>query len=93
MWARLSTKIYIRYNTFFRIRLLTSDSTQIAEHIDQLEKESKIIRDEALRLTWFMRGGLSYTEALNLSFHDRQSVSEIVKENLETAKKTGMPFF
>jgi len=40
-----------------------------------------------------MRGGISYTEALNLSLAERKSVDEIVKENLETAKKTGMPFF
>jgi len=40
-----------------------------------------------------MRGGISYTEALNLSFHDRDSINKIVKENLETSKKTGMPFF
>jgi hypothetical protein len=93
MWARISTKIYIRYNNFFRIRLLYSDSNQIADYIDELEKESKTIRDEALRLTWFMRGGISYTEALNLSFHDRDSINKIVKENLETSKKTGMPFF
>ena len=92
MWARLWTKIYIRYNKFFRIRLLYSDSAQIAEYLENLEKESNQIREEALRLTWFMRGGISYTEALNLSLAERKSVDEIIKENLDPTKKTGMPF-
>lgn len=40
-----------------------------------------------------MRGGLTYTEAMNLSQTERELVSEIVKENLETTKKSGLPFF
>jgi hypothetical protein len=40
-----------------------------------------------------MRGGISYTEALNLSRFEQNIVNEIIKENLDTAKKTGMPFF
>ena len=37
--------------------------------------------------------GMSYGEAMHLSFEERQIVSEIIKENLETTKKTGLPFF
>lgn len=40
-----------------------------------------------------MRGGLSYEAALNLSYDERNTVSEIIKENLETTKKSGLPFF
>ena len=40
-----------------------------------------------------MRGGLSYTEAMNLSSEERKHISDIVKENLDTTKKTKMPFF
>jgi hypothetical protein len=40
-----------------------------------------------------MRGGLTYEEALNLSFGERESVGALIKENLETTKKTGMAFF
>jgi len=40
-----------------------------------------------------MRGGISYNDAMLLSVEDRKIISEIVKENLETAKKSGMPFF
>jgi hypothetical protein len=37
--------------------------------------------------------GLSYQESLNLDVDERNIVSEIIKENLETTKKSGLPFF
>jgi hypothetical protein len=37
--------------------------------------------------------GLSYAEGMNLSLDEREIVSEIIKENLETTKKSGLPFF
>ena len=40
-----------------------------------------------------MRGGLTYQESLNLSWDERKMIGEIIKENLETTKKSGVPFF
>jgi hypothetical protein len=40
-----------------------------------------------------MRGGLSLEEAYHLSPDDRVLITELVKDNLETTKETGMPFF
>ena len=40
-----------------------------------------------------MRGAISHKEALNLSPEDREIISKLVKENMETTKKTGQPFF
>jgi len=37
--------------------------------------------------------GMDFSEAMNLSHEERSIVSEIIKENLETTKKSGMPFF
>ena len=37
--------------------------------------------------------GLSYSEGMNLSHDEREIVAEIIKENLETTKKTNLPFF
>ena len=44
-------------------------------------------------MTWYMRGGLSYEEAMNLSQGERSIVGDIIKENLETTKKSKLPFF
>ena len=40
-----------------------------------------------------MRGGVSYSEAHWLSPTEREIISEIIKENLETTKDTKLPFF
>lgn len=58
-----------------------------------MDQESNTIREEALKMVWYMRGGLTYTEAMNLSHGERELVSKIIKENLETTKKSGLPFF
>jgi len=58
-----------------------------------MEKESREIKQEALKMVWYMRGGLSYEAALNLSPDERTTVSKIIADNLETTKKSGLPFF
>jgi hypothetical protein len=58
-----------------------------------MEKESNSIRQEALQLCWYMRGGLTYDRALQLSVSERMIINDIVKGNLETTKKSGLPFF
>lgn len=58
-----------------------------------MEKETNDIRQEALKLAWFMRGGLLYDQALQLSFAERKIINDIVKDNMETTKKSGLPFF
>jgi hypothetical protein len=40
-----------------------------------------------------MRGGITYEEAFYLSGEEREIISGIVKENLETTKRSGLPFF
>jgi hypothetical protein len=65
----------------------------MVDYFDRLEKQSKALREEALRFSWYMRGGLNYEDAMLLSNTDRELISKIIKDNLETSKKSGMPFF
>jgi hypothetical protein len=58
-----------------------------------MDKETVDIRREALQLSWYMRGGITYDQALQLSVSERTLISELIKENLETTKKSGLPFF
>jgi len=58
-----------------------------------MEREAQQIRSESLKMCWFMRGGLTYNEAMNISPQEREIIASIVKDNLETTKKTHMPFF
>lgn len=75
------------------MRLLMLDNDSIIEWLDQLDKESKAIKKDLIKMCWYMRGGLTYDEAMNLSYEERNIITEIVSENLETTKKSGMPFF
>ena len=65
----------------------------MVEYFDKLETESKALKDEILRLCWYMRGGISYDDAMLLSSDERKLIGKIVKDNLETSKKSGLPFF
>jgi len=58
-----------------------------------MDKESRGFREELLRLTWFMRGGVSFNEILQMTVRDRESISNIIKDNMETTKKSRLPFF
>ncbi len=51
-----------------------------------------MLKTDLLKICWYMRG-MSYQEALNLTPDEREIVGEIIKDNLETTKKSGLPFF
>jgi hypothetical protein len=40
-----------------------------------------------------MRGGISYGELMQMALSDLGIIEEIVTNNLETTKKSGLPFF
>jgi hypothetical protein len=44
-------------------------------------------------MCWYMRGSVSLSEAYDLSPEDREIIHNIIKDNLETAKKTNQPFW
>lgn len=58
-----------------------------------MEREAKSIKNETLKLCWHMRGGLNYADAMQMGVQDKEIISDIIKEHLETTKKTGLPYF
>ena len=58
-----------------------------------MEASQKELRHELVKVCWYMRGGLSYSEANALSPTEREIIAQLVKDNLETTKKSGQPFF
>ena len=75
------------------MRILSLSLDEILREAKAMEEETKKLRDELFKLTWYLRGGLSVEEAFYLSYDDRTMIGGIVKENLETTKKSGLPFF
>ena len=69
------------------------DLPEILREVEKLDKESKTLKADLLKMCWYMRGGITYDDAFALSIEDRELIAEVVKENLETTKKSGLPFF
>ncbi len=66
---------------------------QIQAEVNNMEKESKALKKELYKMAWFMRGSLSFEEVFQLDLNDREAIAEIIKENLETTKSSGLSFF
>ena len=95
---RMFQGIYSRPNIwllkFFRKTLLALNSeAEIVKLIEQYEKQVRSIKEEALPLTWAMRGGMTYGEILNVGQEERSIISKIAKDNIETTQKTKLPYF
>ena len=65
----------------------------MVKSIERMEKEADSIKYETLKMCWFMRGGITYNEAMHMSFKERNQIGTLIKENLDTTKKSGLPFF
>ena len=48
--------------------------------VESMEKESNDIKQEALKMAWYMRGGLNYNQALQLNATERKTVSDLIKD-------------
>ena len=67
--------------------------SEILAHLKDFDNQAKNLKMEIMKICWFMRGGMNWQEALNLSPDERGIVAQLVKENMETTKKTGRDFF
>jgi len=67
--------------------------SEIVAYLKDFDNETKNLKLELMKICWFMRGGMSWNEALVLSPDERTIVSQLVKENMDTTKKSGQPFF
>lgn len=72
---------------------MTLSNEEIVEYIDSLDRDAKAIKKDLLQACWFMRGSISYDDAAMLSYEDRKIINDIVKDNLEATKESGLPFF
>ena len=73
------------------MKLLRLSNSEIEGFVKGLEFEIKSITDEIFRISWYMRGGVS-SELLfhTYSYEDRTIINEIIKENIEATKKSGI---
>jgi hypothetical protein len=72
---------------------LTLSVDEIQALVKKYEAESKALRSEIYKLAWYMRGSVNIDQAFMLDNDDRSIIIDLIKENLETTKESGMPFF
>lgn len=72
---------------------MSLNNEQIVEMLDDMDKDSKAINKNLIEMCWYMRGGITYNEMIMLSPTDRKHIMELIKSNLETTNKSGLPFF
>jgi hypothetical protein len=60
---------------------------------DTLWEEAMAIKYNAQRLAWYMRGGIDFVDIMNMSKDEINNLNKIIDDNMETTKKTKLPFF
>lgn len=75
------------------MKLLTLTPDQIQKLLEEMEKEVMEIKKTCLSFAWYMRGGVTYTDVLNMSYEERNEINNIIESNLEVTKKSQLPFF
>ena len=92
MWYCLPHAYHAGCRKFFRSKIVNLPEPAILQEVEIMDKQAREIKKDVLKLCWYMRG-LSFAEGMNLSYEERDIISEIIKENLETTKKSRLPFF
>ena len=58
-----------------------------------MEKERMSIPINAIKLSWYMRGGVTYDDIMNMSHKEIDAINKLIDENMEITKKSKLPFF
>lgn len=69
------------------------DIPAIEKLLKEFEDNTKAIKEELLRICWFMRGGITYNESHMLTPDEKILIGNIIESNLKTTKESGLPFF
>jgi hypothetical protein len=61
--------------------------------VKEYERDTKALRKDLMTLCWYMRGGMTLSESFLLTPEDRETIGQIVEDNLKMTKESGLPFF
>lgn len=67
--------------------LRSGDQDEIVKMFNQLRAQARMIVKQLVQLTFYMRGGIQYSDLLlNRTRAERDIIEEVVRENLESQK-------
>jgi hypothetical protein len=59
--------------------------------LKKMDSEAEALRTEMFKIVWYMRGGVTIDQAHMLCQKDMKIIHDIIKENIDMTKKSGMP--
>ena len=59
------------------MKLLHLEHEGVKKLIDNMEEECTNIKKNALSMSWYMRGGVTYEDILNMSSEEREEINMI----------------
>ncbi len=69
----------------------TASAAEIVEKQESYQKKLDELHKSLLKLTWYMRGGVSITELHEMPANHISYLNEIVQENFDLSQKAGTP--
>lgn len=66
---------------------------KIQKMITQLGREVKNLIESCLELSWYYRGGVSYSEFLHLSAGERSAALDFINERMKKIAKSQYPVY
>jgi hypothetical protein len=69
------------------------DIDGINQLVNEMDRDSKAIKSELFKMCWYMRGGMTISEAYMTDTQDREIIAKLIEDNLATTKETQLPFF
>ena len=55
-----------------------------------LAEETRALQKQVIEICWYMRGGIDIDQAWNLSFEEREIIMELIENNIERTKESGI---
>tara|TARA_B100000809_G_scaffold48484_1_gene43204 strand:+ start:1491 stop:1712 length:222 start_codon:yes stop_codon:yes gene_type:complete len=71
--------------------LKSASAAEIVEKQETYKKQLENLHKSLLKLTWYMRGGVSITELHEMPAGHISHLNAIINENFELSKKAGTP--
>lgn len=63
------------------------------KYIKKLQKEAELIIEDVVTLIYYMRGAVSYTEAMYMTYAERRIIDEFLKKRFEFESKRPNPIY
>ena len=73
--------------------LLNSTPEQVDELLLGMAAGLEAIIKEAAEICWFMRGSITWSDAMRLTHKEKLVITKVIRENIERSEKAGVPMF